>query len=427
MKSVHYLGFALLALVLSSPALADDLYQALQTVYQTNPQILSAREQVKSAEAVVDMAWSGWKPAVGASASIGSASTEILDKTYKTTPIGVGVKLTQNIFQGFATSAQIDAAKYMFQAKQASLSLTEQDVFLSAINAYIGVMNAKEVLTLQQGNKKVLQEYYARYKDMEKLGLLTQTDLMQAQARLEGANYRVIAAKTNYDNAKETFRRIYGKAENKYQDISINSVQTLFPKSLEEAEKLALLAHPAIQAANASYQAANEDITVSQQTLRPSVDIKASGMHYDDLPIVDNVKDARIGVYLTVPLYDKGVAGAQGNKAKFTASAAKEQITQTQRVVAENLRKAWNIYQAQDAAIKSANSRIKANKQALNGIKDEQERGRRTVLDVLDAEQELLDSKVALTQAKHQKVSAFFAVLSGVGRLTAKDLKISKN
>ena len=147
-------------------------------------------------------------------------------------------------------------------------------------------------------------------------------------------------------------------------------------------------------------------------------------MRFDDIPLADRVDDSRIGVYLTVPLYDKGTALAQTQKAKANASAIKAQITGAQRAVLEKLNQAWNIYQAQTAAITSAQIRIKASRVALDGVRDEQERGRRTVLDVLNAEQEVLDARVSLTQAHHRQTLAFFSVLSGTGALTPHNLGI---
>ena len=147
-------------------------------------------------------------------------------------------------------------------------------------------------------------------------------------------------------------------------------------------------------------------------------------MRLDDLPYVDRVRDGRIGVYLSVPLYDKGNASANVEKVRFTVAGIQDQIINTRRVILENLHQAWNTYDAQQYAISAAESAVRANKLALSGTREEQSRGRRTVLDVLNAEQELLNSQVALTRAQHGKTAAYFAILASTGLLSPQNLGI---
>lgn len=417
--------YVALLMMMAVPAWAD-IYTALREIDASNPEITAARSIVKASGADVRQSWAGWQPSVGVSAGIARAKTKAdqmgIDESYTQKQLGVSVE--QNLFQGFSTNARIDAAKGQLQAEQASLYATRQTVFLEAVQAYLNVLNTREVLALRRNNEKVLREYYNLFSQKEQVGVLTKTDVAQAEARLELAKYAAIAAKADYDNALETYRRIYGQTENQYTDVSTDRLKSVFPKTIQEAEQQALANHPSILAADARYRSADAQITVARQTILPSVDVKASAMRFDDIPLADRVDDSRIGVYLTVPLYDKGTALAQTQKAKANASAIKAQITGAQRAVLEKLNQAWNIYQAQTAAITSAQIRIKASRLALDGVRDEQERGRRTVLDVLNAEQEVLDARVSLTQAHHRQTLAFFSVLSGTGALTPHNLGI---
>ncbi|MGN1063711.1 MAG: TolC family outer membrane protein [Alphaproteobacteria bacterium] len=410
-----------LVLVATLPARAD-MYTALTDVYETNPEIIATRQAAEGAAADINLAKTGWQPAIGAQAGLARTHTKFSGTDYDENQKQIGVNITQNIFQGFSTTAGIKAAKAIHTAEQARLYATEQDVFLQAVNAYIRVLNAQEVLRLNQNNEKVLHEYYDLYVQKEKVGVLTKTDTAQAAARLEYAKYQVIDARAELDNAIETVRRIYGTEPSAYTDIDLGRLSAYFPASLQSAETQALKNHPSILAAEAHHTASREEITVAKQTYMPSVDIKASALKYDNIPVIDDITDTRIGLYLTVPLYDQGTAFARTRKAKATAAASGEQSIHVKRLVLEQLRQAWNKYQAQQAAIKSARLRIKAAKLALEGVRDEQERGRRTVLDVLNAEQEVLDAQVALTYAKHAGTAAYFAVLSGTGALTAEHL-----
>lgn len=415
-----------LTVVLIGKPCHANLFSNLREVYETNPEILTQRQLVESSKAGVSLAKTGWQPSVGASAGIARTRTKLMGTNYDETQKQLGISITQNIFHGFSTSADINASKAFLESEQANLYATEQNVFLEAVNAYIAVLNAREVLKLNQNNEKVLHEYYDLYVQKEQVGVLTQTDVAQASARFEWAKYQVIDAKARYDNTLETFRRIYGKPNHTYDDINLEHLESFFPKTLKQAEETALLTHPAIKAALAKEKAYEEKITIAKQTYLPSLDIKASALKYDDIPLIDEVTDKRIGVYLSVPLYDKGTASAHTRMAKANASAMREQTVQIRRTVLEKLHQAWNSYEAQGAAIQSARIRIKASRLALAGVKDEQERGRRTVLDVLNAEQEVLDAQVALTQAKHNRISAYFTVLSGTGQLTAENLGLTE-
>lgn len=154
----------------------------------------------------------------------------------------------------------------------------------------------------------------------------------------------------------------------------------------------------------------------------PSVDVRGAIQKIDDVPYLDDVRDSRIGVYLKMPLYDKGNAFANVEQVRANVAGIHQEIINARRVITENLHQAWNMYQAQQVAISAAQASMDANKMALDGIRDEQAQGRRTVLDVLNAEQELLNSRVAHTRAQHAQISAFFAVLSALGELTPENL-----
>ena len=422
MKHLKVCVFILCA-VASGVAYAD-MYSGLQRVYDTNPVIAQQRQAVDAAGADVKVASTGAKPYLGVGANIGAARTELMGQTFDYVPTQIGIQAQQNIFKGFSTIAHIKAAKGVLESQKAVLYATQQDVFMQAINAYIDVLNARDVLKLNKNNQRVLQEYYDFCVEREQVGMLTKTDVAQASARLDNAKYHVYEANAAYDNALETFRRIYGDTDSEYTDINLSRMESVFPKSVDDASTWASQNHPAILALQSQENAARENITVARQSMLPSIDVKASLMQLDDLPYVDRVRDGRIGVYLSVPLYDKGNASANVEKVRFTVAGIQDQIINTRRVILENLHQAWNTYDAQQYAISAAESAVRANKLALSGTREEQNRGRRTVLDVLNAEQELLNSQVALTRAQHGKTAAYFAILASTGLLSPQNLGI---
>lgn len=417
--------FIFLFTVAVMPGYAD-MYSALGDVYRSNPVIGQGRAAVDVALAELDLARTGYKPYLGVSGSIGVARSQILGNDYDYVPKQFGAEFQQNVFQGGAIIAQIKAAKGMLASQQALLYNTQQDVFLSAINAYINVLNADQVFKLNQSNQRVLQEYYDFISGRADAGLLTKTDSSQASARLAQAQYATIEADAQYENALETFVRIYGNTQDKYTEINLESVRHLMPENVEDAEKYAMRAHPALLALYAQEAAAQENVTVARKTRMPSVDVRAAFTQIDDLPLLDRVRDGRVGVYLKMPLFDKGAASANTDKVRFSVAGIQEKIRDVRRTITENLNQAWNIYDAQTAAITAAQASIDANKLALDGVRDAQINGRRTVLDVLNAEQELLNARVALVRAKHNKISAYFAILAAMGKLTPENLGLTK-
>ncbi|MCM1294946.1 MAG: TolC family outer membrane protein [Muribaculaceae bacterium] len=420
--SICFIGFV--AGVSMTGARAD-MYSALQRVYDSNPVISAQRQVVDSANADVKLARRDAKPYLGIGANAGLARTKLGGQTFDYVPTQIGIQAQQNIFKGFATIAEIKAAKGILESQRAVLYATEQDVFMQAINSYIDVLNAREVLKLNKNNQRVLQEYYDFCKERADVGMLTKTDLAQASARLDSAKYHVFDATAAYDNALETFRRIYGDTESEYADIDLKRMSSIFPKDVDAAEAWAIAHHPAILALESQEAAARENITVARQSMLPSIDVKASVMQFDDLPYIDRVRDGRVGVYLSVPLYDKGTASANVEKVRFTVAGIQDQIKNTRRVVVQNLHQSWNTYDAQTYAISAAQSAVDANKLALEGTRAEQKSGRRTVLDVLNAEQELLNSQVALSRARHGQTAAYFAILASCGMLGPQNLGIS--
>ncbi len=424
MKS--YKMFIAAIIIITATTAHADMYSALNMVYHSNPVISRARTAVNVARADVSLAKTGMKPYLGVGGNISAARTKIASETFDYNPTQIGVEFQQNVFQGFSNIAKIKAAKGILAAEMAALYATEQDIFLAAINAYIGVLRADEVLKLNQNNLRVLQEYYDYCQDLENVGKLTQTDVAQASARLEMAKYSLADARAKYDNSLETFRRLYGNTMAEYKDINMARVQHLFPASIFDAEECALKHHPALLALHARESAAKENITIARKTMLPSVDVRAASFQVDDLPYIDKVRDSRVGVYLSMPLYDRGTAFANTEKVRHTVAGIQDEIINVRRTITEKLRQSWNMYESQESAISAARAGIKANQMALSGTRAEQKNGRRTVLDVLNAEQELLNTQVSLAQAKYAQMSAFFAVLSAMGNLNAQNLGLTE-
>ena len=399
-----------------------DMYSALQYVYDNNPIIGQARAELDMASANIDSSKTDLQPYLGLAGNVGMARTTALGYDFDYVPMQYGVEFQQNVFQGGAMFAQVRGAQLRYDAVRANLCAIEQDVLMGAINAYIEVLNARAVMDLNRNNERVLGEYYAFVRDAADVGNLTQIDVAQASARLEMARYGAVDAVAQYENAIEVFRRIYGNVPAKFVDIDLARVTDLFPESVRDATEYALRNHPVLRALDAQEVAARENIKIAYKSMLPSIDVRGAVQQMDNVPFLDDITDSRIGVYLRVPLYDRGNAFANADRVRANISGIHEQIINARRVVVENLNAAWNIYHSQESAIVAATAGVMANKSALAGVRDAQANGRGTVLDVLNAEQDLLNAQVAHTRAKHAQIAAFFAVLAAVGDLTPENL-----
>ncbi len=411
-----------IVLIMIADGAWGDVYSALQYVYENNPIIGQGRADVDMARADIDVSKTDLQPYLGISGNVGMARTTALGYDFDYAPMQYGLEFQQNVFQGGAMFARVRGANAQYDAVRANLHAIEQDVFMDAINAYIEVLNARAVMDLNKNNERVLREYYAFVSDGANVGKLTQTDVAQALARLEMAKYSMADSTAQYQNAIEVFRRIYGEVLPEYTDIDLGRIGAHFPVSVKTAQEYALRNHPALRALDAQEVAVRENIKIAYKSILPSVDVRAAVQQVDNVPFLDDITDSRVGVYLRVPLYDRGNAFANADKVRANVAGIHEQIINTRRVIVENLRAAWNIYQAQEYAIGATRASVDASKSALDGVRDGQAHGRNTVLDVLNAEQELLNSQVAHTRAKHARVAAFFAVLAAIGELTPENL-----
>ncbi len=399
-----------------------DMYSDLDNVYKNNPVIAGARSAVAGADADLDTARSGYRPYLGVAANVGAAHTELMGTDFDYMSSQFGVQLQQNVYQGGAIIAQVKAARGVLASQQAMLYSVQQDVLLDAINAYINVLNSEHVRDLNKNNLRVLERYYEFVSDNESVGNLTRTDVSQASARVAQAKYGVAQADSQYENTIETVRRIYGGVPDKFSEIDTTRMDDVFPDDLDDALEYALGYHPVLRALDAQEAAARENITIARKSRMPSIDVRASAMQFEDLPIINRARDGRVGVYLSMPLYDRGASASAMASARFTVDGIGEKIKDARRMIVENLTQAWNIYATQTSAIAAARASVDASIAALDGVRDQQRRGRRTVLDVLNAEQELLDARVTLTRAKHSKISAYFAILAAMGCLSPENL-----
>ena len=417
---------AMSAFLFASPAAAENLTDALVAAYQSNPDLMGARAAQRATDEQVPQALSGWLPTVTAQGSYGTSRSRAKvtsgAPTVKTNtnPLTGAVTLNQNIFAGGRTVSATNVAEYSVAAGQNSLTSTEQTTLLSAVTAYMDVIKNQNVVELNKNNVDVLKRQLEATRDRFRVGELTRTDVAQSEARLSGARTSLTQAEALLTASRSAYAKVIGHApENLEKPTPSENV----PQTEEDARDLAAQNNPELQAARNAEKARRSAISLAKGALLPSVDLQAqyqygreasSGVHIADETSV-------VGV-LTIPLYQGGAEYSRVREAKELHSQSMMQISAAERAVDESVRNAWEAVRSARASIISSEEQVNANKIALEGVKQEEEVGSQTTLDVLNAEQELLNARVTLVTAQRNLAVADYGLLAATGQLTAKQL-----
>jgi len=411
---------------------AEDLNGALSQAYLGNPTLDAARAQLRSTDEGVPQALSGWRPTVTGQVSAGSEWSHdgskpgpnnlIVDRNRQFYPRTYSLTLTQPLFNGFGTVSGTKAAENRVKAGRAQLLDTEQQVLFAAVQAYMSVVTNASILELNQNNVKVLQAQLQATNDRFQAGEVTKTDVSQAQASLQGAIAAATAAEGDLTASMAVYRQVVGQEP---VQLSMPNVPPNLPQKQEDVVAMSQEA-PVVISAQFIEAATKDDIDTQFSELLPSVSLQGSVSRADEQASDrDSTTDGTILGVLTVPLYQAGAPDSRVRQAKQLYQQARRQLDEARRASAQQAVAAWQALETAQAQITSFEEQVRANTIALEGVRQEQTVGARTVLDVLDAEQALLNSKVNLVTAQTNLVIARYQVLQAIGQLNAKALALN--
>lgn len=428
------LGLALLAgTALLTPAAAQTrtLQDALAAAYSNNPSLQAARAQLRATDEGVPQALAGWRPTVVMSGTAGYA-----DGTYRSVTSGFAsvtrndrvigtaqATLTQPLYRGGATRAGTNQADNRVFAQRGRLLATEQQVFLDTINAYVNVIQAQQLLQLQINNEQVLARQLQATNDRFRVGEITRTDVAQAEAALAGARATREQADGNLQTARATYRRLVGELP----DRLVEPQPVRLPvRNGQEAAQLAAANNPTVVAALFDNAAARDGVDLAFSQLMPQVSMQAAATRSDNSTIASQRSiGGQVLLSASVPLYQGGAEYSKVRQARQTEQQARKTVDDVRRTAIQQATQAWETLVATRATVESTRSQIRANQIALEGVQREAIVGSRTTLDVLNAEQALLNSRVTLVQNLASMINASYGVLNAIGRLTARDLNLN--
>jgi outer membrane protein len=403
------------------PAGADTLLGSLSQAYQVNPQLNSQRAIVRQTDEGVPQALSGYRPRVNATGSVGEQFTESKGQLGQgsrgfTQPRSIGITAQQTLFNGFQTGNRTRAAESQVMAARETLRVIEQTVLLDAATAYMNVLRDTAILEVQRSNVRVLGETLRQTRDRFNVGEVTRTDVAQAQAQLAAGQSQMLGAESNLVTSRATYRRVIGSEPGRLAPGS--PVDRLSPRVLPAAIEEGMAKNPAVTAAMYGVDVATLQVKVSEGALYPTVTLTATAQqqHEPQLSISDQfTAQATLGA--TIPLYQGGGEYSTIRQSKETLGQRRLDLATTRDQARATVVQAWGQHEAAKAQIQAAQEQVTASEVALNGVREEARVGQRTTLDVLNAQQALVNARVNLVTAQRDRVVASYTLLSAVGRL----------
>jgi outer membrane protein len=333
-------------------------------------------------------------------------------------PRSAHLTVEQPIFDGFKAQNETRAAESGVFAGRERLRLTEQRVLFDAVTAYMNVLRDTAALKLQESNVAVLKEQLRQTRERYDYGQITPTDVAQAEARLAAGKSLASAARATLDASIGVYRKTVGVEPTKLAPGA--PIDRLLPKSREEAEHIAQTEHPFILAALHDADVAELDIKALESEFMPKFSIVGDVFSQTDLSGIGNRNvGAKILGHLNVPIYEGGLTSSRVRQAKETAGQRRFDVDVARAEVVSLVRAYWGALQAAKAQIAAAQTQIAAAERALYGVREEAKAGQRTTLDILNAQQELLNARIALVAAQRDRVVASYAALSSLGRLSS--------
>jgi len=422
------------------PARADTLEWALVQAYQNNPSLNAQRAALRATDENVPQALSGYRPKLSVTASGGfnyfnqvnkTVNQAVFPNSVSYTSLGqdlgtrvFGADATQTLYNGFQTANRTRQAESQVAGARETLRVTEQQVLLDAATAYMNLIRDQAILDLNRRNVEVLTEQLKQTRDRFNVGEVTRTDVAQAESRLAAGRSQLLQAQSNYITSQANYRRVIGVDPGRLAPGT--PVDRLSPATVQRAIVAGETQSPSVLAAAYGVDVAELAVKISEGALYPNLGLHASyTQSYQAIPQQLRTANVSILGQLTVPIYQGGGEYSAIRQSKETVGQQRLNLDvnrdQARATVVQN----WGQLDAAKAQIEATTAQVNAAEIALNGVREEARVGQRTTLDVLNAQQELVNARVALVTAQHDRVVASYALLAAVGGLSMQRLGLN--
>lgn len=414
--------------LLSSDAMADDIFEALAKTYNSNPTLQAARASLRATDENVALAKTGYRPQISLNGGYRDGENKVkkglgADGDYDS--LSGSLNASQPLFNGFSTVNSVKSADRAVKAAQSNLANVEQNIFVAASTAYLDVLQNRAIVDLQKNNEELLKKKLDETMERFKVGEVTRTDVSQAKARHSQAISDRIASEGTLQASMATYAEYIGSEPEELSEPE--KIKEMVPTSYDAALDEAMRNNYTIKQAQHLYAAKGYEVYSNVGELLPSLSLdgsvgrnKAEQNH--NKSTVDN---SEWGVNLSVPLYAGGSTNAKIRQSKYQKWQAQEGVLEAKRAVKASMQSAWENMKANESQLKAIADQIDASRVALDGVQKEEALGNRTILDVLDAYQELLNSEVNDVKARRSYYVSAMNLLASMGKMTAKDLHLN--
>ncbi len=404
-----------------SYAHAETLKQALNGAYKYNPKLDAARATLRATDEEVPRALSGFRPNIAGSADAGIQRQDTRPPSSnngETRPSGFNLNATQQIFTGFRTVNTVKEAEAIVRAGRETLRAQEQTVLQEAVTAFMDVVRDQSLVRLRENNVTVLSRELKATQDRFAVGEVTRTDVAQAESRRATSVAALDLARANLRSSRASYERVVGRPPSNL--IEPRVPEALLPKSVSEATGSAAQQNPAVVGSLYREQAARHNVDKIWGELLPSVQLEGNyTKRFEPSRTTDESETTSLVGRLNVPIYAGGEVHARVRQAKHTHVSRLQEVEQSRTEVTSQTITAFSALQAVRARMQSDQIAVNASQTALNGVREEEKVGQRTLLDVLNAEQELLNAQVTLVTDQRDLIVNAFALLVAVGRMNA--------
>jgi outer membrane protein len=406
---------------------AETLNGALAQAYQSNPQLNVQRALVRATDEAVPQALAGYRPQVSVnttngreytdeavSGGPGTRSTRISGWT---NPDTYGISATQTLFNGFQTASKTRAAEAQVSGARETLRMVGQTVLLDAVTAYMNFLRDTAIVEIQRSNVRTLEEMLDQTVKRSEVGDVTRTDVSQARAQLASGQIQLSSAESSLLSSRGVYQQVVGSEPTKLSAAS--PVDRLLPKVLGDALALATKENPSVTAAMHGVDVGVLQVKIAESALYPKLALQANvQQQYAPAITTPSMLSATAQVALTLPLYQGGAEYSVIRQAKESAGQQRLTVDQVRGQVQTSVFQAWAQLTASKVQITAAEQQVKYSEESVNGVREEARLGQRTTFDILTAQQTLVNARISLVIAQHDRVIASYAVLSAVGRLS---------
>ncbi|MEN8108526.1 MAG: TolC family outer membrane protein [Pseudomonadota bacterium] len=419
--SSRFMQISSLGLLLSPTAMAESLYDVVSETVATNPGVLIARNQRNAVNQEMEQARAGFFPS--ADITVGGGWESSNNPTTRATGHGrrsmnrteMEIIGRQLLFDGFGTESEFDRQKARVNSRAYSTFGTSEIIGLRSVEVYLDVMRQHKLVKLAEENLAIHERIYGFVSKRSERGVGRESDTQQTLGRLALARTNLITSQNNLRDANAAFENVVGRAPVSLEEPT--SFEYLLPASLDETIQVALDNHPILKSAEADVEAARQQQRAAKSTFFPRVHIEAGGSRNDD---IDGIKGSNRDALLMLRgrySFTGGKDMARREETAYLLSESKEVRNQTRREVIESIQLSWYGYERAKSQLDSLRIHVEASILTRNAYAKQFKIGQRTLLDVLDSENELFTARIDNVNGLHDVSFSIYRILAGTGKL----------